>query len=60
MDYNKAIKFPPYQYREYPKWVEGRIVNSEAEELLLLEDLTEAAKSDGRQPDRKRSDRSRP
>jgi len=30
MDYSR-FSFPPYTYQEYPKWVNGRIVNGPEE-----------------------------
>lgn len=38
----RGIKFPPYKYQEYPKWVGNQVVNTEQEELAALEELTEA------------------
>lgn len=32
-----GLKFPDYEFREYPKWVEGVIVNDEDEEARVLD-----------------------
>lgn len=32
---NQKPPEPPYEYQEYPKWIEGTIVNSAKEEAAL-------------------------
>ena len=45
MNRYEHIKFPPYEFREYPKWIGGVIVQSADEEKALLgDDETERVK----------------
>lgn len=46
----RGLSFPPYQFREYPKMIEGRTVNNQKEEdelraLLELEETGNAHRS---------------